>query len=164
MGIIAIFFLITRTQFQSPNTYISQAESCLQSIYGLSQSMVYAGLTQRGYQSGSDTIFPTQYHIYFNESEQNIQTMYDTQIHQEITLQTPNTSCYTNTYQVQITWSNTHIYIQQTNMIADTFTGNVNFVVCKQGECNPLGTIHYDTRVHQLYVYVCSSSQTDFCL
>lgn len=165
MSIIAILFLIIRTQFQSPNIYTSQAESCLQNIYGASQSMILAGLTQRWLQTWDETIFPSQYHIYFNTTGQKIQTAYDTQINEEILLQTSNSRwCYDNNYQVQITGTDTHIYIEQTNMIANAFTGDIQFMFCTQGDCKPLGTIHYDTRAQQLYLYLCSSNQTDFCL
>lgn len=164
MAIIATLFLLIRTQFQSPNIYTSQAESCLQDIYGLSQSMMYAWLTQRWYQSGNETIFPSEYHIYFNIAEQKVQTAYDTAINEEVSLQASSSRwCRDNNYQVQITGDNTHIYTQKTNMIANAFTGDVNFMFCVQGECKPLGTIHYDTRVQQLYLYICSSSQTEFC-
>lgn len=165
MSIIAILFLLVRTQFQSPNIYTSQAESCLQNIYGLSQSMIYAGLTQRWLQQESGIVFPSKYHIYFNTTEQKIRTAYDEEIDEEILLQTSSSRwCYDNNYEVQITGDNTHIYTEQTNMTANTFTGDIQFMFCTQGECKPLGTIHYDTRVQQLYLYLCSSSQTDFCL
>lgn len=164
MGIIAILFLLVRWWFQSPNMYISQAESCLQNIYGLSQSMIYGWLTQRGYPGTSGSIFPSQYHIYFNTDIQTIKTAYDEDVDDEIILgQVNSRGCYTNNYQVQLTGTDTHIYIEQTNMIADAFTGDINFVFCETGECNPLGTIHYDTRSQQLYLYLCSASQTDLC-
>lgn len=164
MWIIAILFLLIRGWFQSPNIYTEQAESCLQNIYGLSQSMAYAWLTQRGFQQGNETVFPEQYHIYFNTNEQKIQTAYDSQIEEEIALQVPSSrGCYDNNYQVEITGSNTHIYIQETNMIANAFTGDIKFLFCEAGECSPLGTIQYDTRSQQLYLYLCSSSPTEFC-
>jgi hypothetical protein len=125
---------------------------------------MYAGLTQRGYQSGNQTVFPSQYRIYFDTTEQKIQTVYDTAIDQEISLTSNSRGCSNNNYQVQLTGNNTYIDIQQTNMVADAFTGNIYFNICQQGECKPLGTIQYDTRAQQLYLYLCSSSQTDFCL
>jgi len=165
MLIITILFLVLRTQFQSPNIYTSQAESCLQNIYGLSQSMIYAGLTQRWLQTETETIFPSEYHIYFDPTQQKIRITYDELVEEEILLQTSNSRwCYDNNYQVQLTGANTHIYTQHTNMIANTFTGEIQFVFCRQGDCEPLGTIQYDTRVQQLYLYLCSSNQTDFCL
>lgn len=165
IAIIATLFLVVRTSFQSPNKYTNQAQACLQNIYWLSQSMTYAWLTQRWLQTLTGTIFPEEYHIYFDTTQQKIQTMYDTQIDEEIVLQTSNSRwCYTNNYQVQITGAETHIHIKQTNMISNTFTGEVNFLFCIQEECKPLGTIQYDTRVQQLYLYLCPSSQTDFCL
>lgn len=156
--------MLIRGWFQPSNIYVSQAENCLQNIYGLSQSMIYAGLTQKWLQQEDMTIFPEKYHIYVDTTEQKIQTAYDTIIDQEIFLTSNNRGCYSNNYQVLLTGSNTHIYIQQTNMVANSFTGNIYFDFCQQGECRPLGTIYYDTRSQQLQVRLCWSDQTDFCL
>lgn len=115
-------------------------------------------------QQENETVFPEQYHIYFNTNEQKIQTAYDEDIDDEIILgEINNRGCYTNNYQVQLTGEQTHIYIEQRNMVANAFTGDIKFLFCETGECSPLGTIQYDTRSQQLYLHLCSSSQTDFC-
>ncbi len=162
IGIVSILFLVIQSGFQIPNSYKTQAQWCLQHSYGLTQSFLYAWLTQK---SLEENIFPERYTIVFDTDTQTIQTTYNTStVYETINLnEAKNIWCHNNNYQVVMTgWLQT-VSITDTSMTADQFTGNVNFLLCTIEDCLPLGIIQYDTRIQQLRLYLCPDTSEAFC-
>jgi prepilin-type N-terminal cleavage/methylation domain-containing protein len=161
--LVAIIFLATKTWFQIDKTNNIQAQSCLYYSYWQIEYRLYAGLTYKNIGSGASTapktytitIDPEQQHIILSYNQQDITTI-------EIN-NNKNIWCKNNDYQVVITGDKQTITIQNKTMVAANFTGNANFLICKENMCQWLGTIYYDTRSQQLYLYLCPQWEEGFC-
>jgi len=148
--------------FQVPNSYRTQAQWCLQYSYGLTQSFLYAGLTQK---SLEEDIFPDTYTISFEPPTQRINLGYNTStVYETINIsEAKNIWCYDNNYQVVMTGGRETVRISNTAMTADNFTGNIDFLLCTAQDCSPLGIIQYDTRIQQFRLYLCPNTSEAFC-
>jgi len=165
IAVVAILFLIISNGFQSTTNHQTQAQWCLQHSYAQVQSRLYGALTQKIIPSDPDTV-PTSYTIHFDPTEQKISLGYDqTNDYESIALDNAyNIWCHNANYQVQMTGEKVDITMINQTMQSNNFTGIVWFLLCENQECNPLGSIYYDTRTQQFRLYLCPQDVAGFCI
>ena len=104
--IVGILFVAFRSSFQIKNKDVLYGQACIETLYGEVNNFVHAGLTSKSLFSGVIAIFPDQYTIRFDPSQQLIELGYEEggsgHIYKSIEL-TGNTHisyCSSNTYMI----------------------------------------------------------------
>lgn len=176
IAIIWICFVAFKSAFEIKNKDTLYAQACIETIYGQVNNFIYGGLSSKSLFSWTTAIFPQQYSISFNPTQQTIQLKYATgdeivHIYSSIAITgNGNTSyCSSNRYTILMTWASYDIYINKwltENTALQSFylsganlvnTGGNDFVYCTpQGnECKTIARFQIDTRSLSLQKQMC---------
>lgn len=178
--IVSILFVAFRSSFQVKNKDILYAQSCIESIYGEVNNFLYAWLSSKSLFTWNTTIFPDQYIISFNPSNNKIELLYEKQgsidIYNSIHLSGNSniTNCNSTIYTIKMTGDTYQLHInkwlQEKNMksffINDgIYTGESTFIQCnnKWTECKLVGHFESDTRIISLKKQICLSFSGSEC-
>jgi len=180
--VVSILFVAFRSSFQIKNKDILYSQACIETMYGQVNNFFQAGMTSKLQLSGSTTIFPDQYIISFNPTQQRIQLKYNEQgneyTYSTIELTGSNIMyCSSNSYIIQLSWETYEIYINKWAQAISTlkylhlsWTNSIStwwsiFLQCNTQWtwCKTMARFESDTRTISLKKQMCLSFSGNDC-
>lgn len=182
--IVSILFVSFRSAFQVKNKDVLYGQACIETLYGQINNFLHAGLSSKSLFSWTTPIFPDQYIITFNPLTQDIVLGYQKQGFDysyakiDMTGNTNNNYCITNSYIIVLSWDNYALHINkglQENADMQFFyisgttsvsTGQSVFWQCtlQWSWCKEMARFESDTRTISIKKQICLSFTGNDCL